>query len=84
MRCTRSARTTPCPLPPTFLMLLRCCRKKILLSLLPKRESIQLLQLNWRLLLVSFWAVIIIFSCRDALAFVLHRASQRLTNLGEP
>ncbi len=50
---------------------------------LPQWDCWRLLAGGWRMLVANLWALVIIYAARDALAFVLHRASQRLTNLGE-
>jgi len=51
-------------------------------ALLPTKTSLDLVKLNWSLLAKSFWAVIVVFAARDAVAFVLHRISHRMTNAG--
>ncbi len=55
-----------------------------LLRLLPPRSSLRLLSSSVQLLRSHFWAVVIVYLVKDGLAFLVHRFSQRLTNMGEP
>ncbi len=52
-------------------------------ALLPTRDSLQLLVRTKDLLMANFWAILVVYACKDAFAFLLHRVSQRATNLGE-
>lgn len=57
--------------------------KRPLWGFLPPPEALTLLQSASTLLKSCFWPIVIIYAVKDLLSFVLHRASQRLTNLGE-